>query len=399
MKTAFPIKQFEGLETPFYYYDLERLDLTLQRVKAEANKSDYKIHYALKANANERILRLISAMGFGADCVSGYEILKAIETGFAPCGIFFAGVGKADWEINLGLDKQIGCFNCESVQELRLLNEMAKSKSCKAPVALRINPNVDANTHHYITTGIAENKFGINAWEWDVVTDVISTSDNLDFKGLHFHIGSQITSHDTFASLCTRINQISAWFTNHHLFPRIIDAGGGLGVDYSHPDGPLPDFESYFNLFRKHLDLKPGQELHFEPGRALVAQSGSLISRVLFIKEGVSTRFAILDAGMTELIRPALYQSYHPIENLTSSGPLRTYDVVGPICESSDCFGKSVHLPETQRGDLIAIRITGAYGETMSSSYNLRKKVNTWYSDEIQNHDPQSYPPSGKQAG
>jgi len=386
MKTLFPIQEFEGLETPFYYYDLDRLDQLLHQVATLSDRTGYRIHYALKANANDRILQRISAAGFGADCVSGYEILKALETGFDPSGIFFAGVGKADWEINLGLEKRIGCFNVESVEELRLLDRLAGQQGCQAPVALRINPNVDANTHRYITTGIAENKFGINPWDWDLITDILLTSCHLDFKGLHFHIGSQITNLDTFNGLCARINEISTWFSNHRLYPRLIDAGGGLGVDYSNPDGDGPDFESYFNLFSNHLDLRSGQELHLEPGRALVAHSGSLISRVLFIKEGITTRFAILDAGMTELIRPALYQARHPIENLTSLGDEKVYDVVGPICESSDCFGKSVSLPETRRGDLIAIRMTGAYGETMSSSYNLRKKVKSWYSDEIIKH-------------
>jgi len=399
MKTVFPIRQFQNLETPFYYYDVVRLEETVHRVGALAAQSGYHIHYALKANSNDRILRLISSAGFGADCVSGHEILKAIETGFDPSAILFAGVGKSDWEINLGLDSRIGSFNCESVQELRLIKELAGRKQLTAPVSLRINPNVNANTHQYITTGIAENKFGINPWDWEPITDILLNSDNLDFTGLHFHIGSQITDLEIFHGLCSRINEISTWFANHRLYPRMINAGGGLGVDYSRPDGPMPDFESYFMLFRDHLDLKPGQELHFEPGRALVAQSGTLISRVLFIKEGINTRFAILDAGMTELIRPALYQAFHPIENLTSSGTVRSYDVVGPICESSDCFGKAVHLPDTRRGDLIAIRMAGAYGETMSSSYNLRKKVKIWYSDEIVTDDAESHTSPGEQAG
>jgi diaminopimelate decarboxylase len=380
----FPLDKFRSLPTPFYYYDMGRLENLVAKMARISTGYEFPVHYALKANANEKILKLISQAGFGADCVSGYEIRKALETGFPAEKIFFAGVGKADWEIELALDAGIGCFNCESVDELILLNEMSAARGTKASVSIRINPNVDAETHHYITTGIEENKFGINAWEWEEVVQVLKSSESLHFKGLHFHIGSQITNMDVFKSLCNRVNEISAWFTGKRLFPEILDMGGGLGIDYSHPDSPDPDFESYFRIFKEHLTLLPGQEVHFEPGRALVAQSGTLISRVLFVKKGVKTRFAILDAGMTELIRPALYQAVHPIENLTSQGPVQTYDVVGPICESSDCFGKALHLPETRRGDLIAIRHAGAYGETMSSAYNLREKVKTFYSDELQ---------------
>jgi diaminopimelate decarboxylase len=383
-KTRFPLDRFQTLETPFYYYDLELLNQTLENMARKAGSLGYRLHYALKANANEKILQLIVGKGFGADCVSGYEIRRALESGFAPGGIVFAGVGKADWEIRLGLEAGIACFNCESVQELQVINQIAGETGRKAPVALRINPHVDARTHHYITTGIEENKFGINPWEWETVADTLSGLKNLHFAGLHFHIGSQITDHEVFKGLCTRINEIAQWFTHRQLRPAIINVGGGLGIDYADPDGPIPDFETYFDIFRRHLDLKPAQELHFEPGRALVAQCGTLVSRVLYVKDGVNTRFAILDAGMTELIRPALYQAYHAIQNLTSGGPVHKYDVVGPICESSDCFGKAVKLPETRRGDLVAIRSVGAYGETMSSGYNLREKVKTWYSDEFE---------------
>lgn len=399
MKTRFPVDQFQQLETPFYYYDLDRLDKTLEGVAKLAGQNGFRLHYALKANANVRILTRISACGFGADCVSGYEVRRALETGFKPGEIVFAGVGKADWEIEFGLDQGISCFNSESIQELEVINDIAAHKGMKAPVVLRINPHVDARTHHYITTGIEENKFGINPWDWDRVIRFLDRSANLEWKGLHFHIGSQITNLDVFKGLCTRINEIQAWFSCNNLTPQIINVGGGLGIDYSNPDGDDADFKTYFDIFKQHLDLQPGQEVHFEPGRAIVAQSGSLISKVLYIKEGVKTRFAILDAGMTELIRPALYQAFHQIENLTSSANEMLYDVVGPICESSDCFGKAVNLPETRRGDLIAIRSAGAYGETMSSNYNLREKVKTWYSDEILSDEPSTHTASGKQAG
>jgi diaminopimelate decarboxylase len=399
MKTLFPLDPFHQFETPFYYYDTDRLEQTLCTAIGEARRYGFRLHYALKANANIPILKRISGHGYGADCVSGYEVRRALETGFHPSDIVFAGVGKADWEIHLGLDNGIACFNSESIQELQVINGIAAEKGLKAPVALRINPHVDARTHHYITTGIEENKFGLNPWDWEPVIRYLSEAGNLEWKGLHFHIGSQITNYDVFKGLCTRINEIQAWFSCNGLTPKIINVGGGLGIDYSDPDGGDPDFAGYFRIFRNHLELQPGQEVHFEPGRALVAQSGSLISRVLYVKEGVKTRFAILDAGMTELIRPALYQAYHAIENITSGGPGKLYDVVGPICESSDCFGKAVHLPETRRGDLIAIRSAGAYGETMSSNYNLREKVTTRYSDLILPDESRTHTPSGEQAG
>jgi diaminopimelate decarboxylase len=399
MKTRFPVDQFQQLETPFYYYDIERLDKTLREVAELAVRHGYRVHYALKANANVPILNLISGYGYGADCVSGYEVRRALETGFKPSDIVFAGVGKADWEIEFGLDNGISCFNSESIQELEVINEIAARKGVKAPIALRINPHVDAHTHHYITTGVEENKFGLNPWDWEAVIRYLAGAKNLDWLGLHFHIGSQITNYDVFKGLCTRINEIQAWFACNGLIPRIINVGGGLGIDYSHPDGDDPDFKSYFAIFKDHLELQPGQEVHFEPGRALVAQSGSLISKVLYVKEGVKTRFAILDAGMTELIRPALYQAYHAIENISSSATTCLYDVVGPICESSDCFGKAVNLPETRRGDLIAIRSAGAYGETMSSNYNLREKVKSRYSEEFQHDESSTHTSSGEQAG
>lgn len=364
-------------KTPFYYYDLKNLEITLNKVKENAGKYGYIVHYALKANANDRIINKIKNAGFGADCVSGNEVKKAVESGFDPKHIAFAGVGKTDEEINYALDHDIFCFNCESLQELEVLQELAFSKSKKAAIALRINPNVNAYTHHYITTGLEENKFGINMWEMDAVLKLLQDLPNIELKGLHFHIGSQITDLSAFKNLCIKVNEIQQWFLSKKIILEHINVGGGLGVDYQEPDKkPFADFESYFKLFHDFLELQPHQKLHFELGRAIVAQCGSLISKVLYIKNGINTDFAILDAGMTELIRPALYQSYHKVENISKINfPANSkYDVVGPICESSDCFGKAVVLPETQRGDIIAIRTTGAYGEVMVSVYNLREQ-------------------------
>jgi diaminopimelate decarboxylase len=381
------ITKFKDLETPFYYYDLELLKKTLGELTEESSKRNYKIHYALKANSNDRILKLISSFGLGADCVSGNEIIKAVSTDFKNDEIVFAGVGKSDKEIRIALDSNISCFNVESKQELEVINSIASAQNKIASIAIRINPNIDANTHHYITTGLEENKFGINTWELPTIIEKLSSLKNISLIGLHFHIGSQITDLNVFKGLCTRINEIQKWFDEHNIQLRNINVGGGLGINYEDPDVELiPDFKSYFHVFEKFLEVRQGQEIHFEIGRAIVGQCGSLISRVLFIKEGINTNFAILDAGMTELIRPALYQSYHKIENLSNFEFRNSnfkYDVVGPICESSDTFGKSILLPETKRGDLIAIRSTGAYGEVMSSGYNLREKIQGYFSDQL----------------
>jgi diaminopimelate decarboxylase len=308
-----------------------------------------------------------------------------VENGFDPKSIVFSGVGKSDKEIETALKQAILCFNCESIQELEVINGLAAMNGKTADIALRINPNVHAYTHKYITTGLEENKFGINPWEFDAILDKLPLLKNIRLVGLHFHIGSQITDLSAFKNLCVRVNEINRWFADQHFYPRVINLGGGLGIDYKHPDeNPVPDFSAYFHVFREFIELLPGQELHLEPGRALVAQCGSLITKVLYIKKGVNVNFAICDAGMTELIRPALYQAFHRIQNITSlSEEIVKYDVVGPICESSDCFGKSVVMPETFRGDLIALRSAGAYGETMASQYNLRDLVGAVYSDEL----------------
>ena len=298
--------------------------------------------------------------------------------------LFFAGVGKADWEINLGLDNNIACFNVESIPELEIINELAEKKGKVAKVALRINPNVNANTHHYITTGLEENKFGINQWDLENVIAVLKQLNNVELEGIHFHIGSQITDLMSFKDLCIRVNELQKWFISHQILPKVVNVGGGLGINYEEPDEEsIPDFKSFFKLFDEFLELKPGQELHFELGRSIVAQCGSLLTKVLYVKNGVNTKFAIVDAGMSDLIRPALYQAYHKIENLSSDKAIEKYDVVGPICESSDCFGKAVDLPETNRGDLITIRSAGAYGEIMANRYNLRSLPSAYYSDEI----------------
>lgn len=371
------IEKFKNIETPFYYYDLNLLNRTLEKVKHLAEKYHFHVHYALKANSNEEILKIISSYGFGADCVSGGEVLKALKTGFTPRDIVFAGVGKSDKEMVCALEKNIFCFNCESTQEIEVLNDLAAKHHKTAAIAVRINPNVEANTHQYIATGKDENKFGINRIELDAIVNLVKSCDNIRLIGIHFHIGSQIRDLDNFRSLCMRVNEIQDWFADKGISLTEINVGGGLGINYQEPDNEnIADFEHYFAIFHENLKLKPHQKVHFELGRSFVAQCGSLISKVLYIKKGVNKQFAILDAGMNVLIRPALYQAYHKIENITSTASqTETYDVVGPICESADFFGKEVELPITQRGDLIAVRSAGAYGEVMMSDYNLKDKA------------------------
>ena len=385
MKGQLPVEKFNNIRTPFYYYDMELLQQTLDTINEEAGKhAGYKVHYAVKANVNPKVLQLIRHAGLGADCVSGGEIKAALNAGFPANEIVYAGVGKGDWEINLGLDADIFCFNVESVAELEIINELAAAKSKTARVAFRVNPDVGAHTHANITTGLAENKFGI------ALDDLIPTIErahkmaNIEFIGLHFHIGSQILDMNDFKKLCKKINEIQAELDAKGISVANINVGGGLGIDYDNPEAaPIPDFKKYFDTYATNLVLREGQTLHFELGRAVVGQCGSLITRTLYVKQGTHKQIVIVDAGMTDLIRPALYQAHHKIENLSSREPLRTYDVVGPICESSDVFDKAIELPCCHRGDLIAIRSAGAYGEIMASQYNCRQLPKGYVTEDL----------------
>ena len=382
MAVKYPLDKFNEVQTPFYYYDIELLEDTLNNINDCTKGLPFYVHYAVKANANDHILRTINTAGLGIDCVSGGEVAAAINAGFDSKKIVFAGVGKTDREISLALDANILCFNVESIPELEAINELAQQKGKIADVAFRINPNVDAHTHKYITTGLSENKFGINLEQLPDVLKLASTLKNINVVGLHFHIGSQITILEPFKVLCDKINALQKEVNEMGFKLKIINVGGGLGVDYENPDkNPIPDFKSYFDIFKNNLILQEGQEVHFELGRAIVAQCGSLITHVTYVKKGTAKQFVITDAGMTDLIRPALYQAHHNIENITATTETtEIYDVVGPICESSDCFGENETLPTTKRGDLLALRTAGAYGEIMASRYNLRDLPTAVYS-------------------
>lgn len=385
MKGIFPLEKLERLQTPFYYYDAELLRQTLRAINQEASKHEgFCVHYAIKANANPKVLRIIREAGLGADCVSGGEIEASIKAGFPNKKIVYAGVGKSDWEINLGLDNDIFCFNVESIPELEVINELAAAKGKVARVAFRLNPNVGAHTHANITTGLAENKFGIDMLDMLKVIEEASHMQHVKVVGLHFHIGSQILDMGDFEALCNRVNELQNELERHRIRVEHINVGGGLGIDYQHPNRvPIPDFKAYFDTYAKKLKLRDGQTLHFELGRAVVAQCGTLVTRTLYIKEGRAKKFCIVDAGFTDLIRPALYQAYHKIENLSSEEPAEAYDVVGPICESTDVFAKQIDLNKAHRGDLLAIRSAGAYGEIMASQYNCRRLPIGYISEEL----------------
>lgn len=377
---------FGKFRTPYYYYDTQLLGETLAAIKSETDKHEgWHLHYAVKACANPKVLRQIQQAGFGADCVSGGEIRTCLKNGFPASEIVFAGVGKADWEIELALEAGIQCFNVESIPELEVIAEIAERMGKVANVSFRINPDVGAHTHAHITTGLAENKFGIAKEDMVRVIRIARQMSGIRFVGLHFHIGSQILQMDDFQALCFRVNELQDQLEAEGITDvKDINVGGGLGIDYQNPDGhPVPDFKAYFDTYAKHLKLRPGQHLHFELGRAVVGQCGSLVTRCLYVKQTATKEFVIVDAGMTELLRPALYGAHHQIQNLSSTSPERTYDVVGPICESSDTFARDCQLPQTKRGDLIALRSAGAYGETMASQYNCRELPAAYTTEDL----------------
>ncbi len=385
MYTPFPLAALGDRATPYYFYDLSLLRETLSVLLTELRRyPGFTMHYAIKANANASLLRVIAATGIGADCVSGGEIEAAVRAGFHSEDIVFAGVGKADWEIRLAIEHNIGCFNVESVPELEVINALAGELGATARVALRLNPDVSAHTHKHITTGLAENKFGIPAEDMLAVIALAQAMEHIELIGLHFHIGSQIVDMGDYVALCERVNALQDVLQQHGITIDNINVGGGLGINYESPDvAPIAPFADYLATVDSHLRRSDRQRVHFELGRAIVAQCGSLITRVLYVKRGTRKTFCIVDAGMTELIRPALYHAHHAIEALTHSDGEDTYDVVGPICESSDVFAKDLQLPTVRRGDLIAIRSAGAYGEAMASHYNCRHTLTSITSEEI----------------
>ncbi len=382
---------FKRVATPFYYYDIELFEKTADKIAELSARTGIQVHYSLKANADRRMNEILSSRGIGADCVSGDEIEFAVGCGYEPKKIFFAGVGKTDKEICQAFQVGIGAFVVESLEEIAIIGDIAKRLDRKAVIALRINPNIDPHTHHYITTGLYEDKFGISDRSFDEAVAMMRNCPNIEFFGLQFHIGSQILEvKDVIALECKKVNEIVATFEANGITVRNIDLGGGLGIDYDEPDkNPIPDFETWFQTICDNLVRRPDQTVHVEPGRSIVAQCGSLISEVLYVKRGENRRFLMIDAGMNDLIRPALYGAYHKIENLSAhyddndQRDMRVYDVVGPVCESADTFGTQRSLAKSHRGDKIAIRSAGAYGQVMASNYNMRPFAPAVYSDRL----------------
>lgn len=382
MKT-WPLSIFEKLRTPFYFYDMELLEEHLHIAASAAKKYGYSIHYAIKANHNSRILNSMKRAGFGVDCVSENELLLALNNNFSPSKILLAGVGKTDHEIRLAINNSIEAIHVESIEELMVINGIAGEMKKRVRIALRINPDVDAYTHPSITTGLSENKFGISLRKINELIPLASELDHIDIIGLHFHIGSQIEKLEVFKSLSLRVNEIWSNFISNGFSFNYLNLGGGLGVDYYSPDDNVAPFDSYFKIFKENLKVGEETEIHFELGRSLIAHSGSLISKVLYVKKGDEKDFLILDAGMTDLMRPALYHSYHQIDNLSALGDTHIYDIVGPVCESSDTFAQKRAITKSTRNDIVAIRSAGAYGEVMSSNYNLRPNPKAIFSDEL----------------
>ena len=383
-QTVFDPEILRSTPTPFYYYDMKLLHATLDSIRRAAAGRPVCVHYAIKANSQTPVLQAIAAAGLGADCVSGAEIEAAVSAGFDPKRIVYAGVGKRDDEIITALRHRIGCINVESVEEIEIIARLADSLGLTAPIALRVNPDIDAHTHKYITTGLQENKFGIDRRMLDKALETVRALPSLNLIGLHFHIGSQITTMEPYVVLCHRVNKLLKKLSADGWNFSFINLGGGLGVDYDNPDGnPVAPFDELVDTLCSYMHLAPGQTIHIEPGRAVVAQCGSLITRVLYVKQGVDRRFIITDAGMTDLIRPALYQAYHRIDNLSAqsrpAGPETLYDIVGPVCASTDTFARDRLMPPTFRDDILAIRTAGAYGQTMSSCYNMRRLPDAVY--------------------
>jgi diaminopimelate decarboxylase len=360
----------EEVGTPFYCYSSATLERHY-RVFAEAFPKGTLIAYSVKANGNLGVLRTLAALGAGADVVSGGELKKALKAGIPANKVVFSGVGKTRAEMTLALEAGIHQFNVESEPELIALNDVAKGLGQRAPITIRINPDVDAKTHAKITTGTSENKFGIPWSRAREAYKLAASLPSLEIVGVDMHIGSQITELSPFEAAFARVaDLVKALRADGHAIRRI-DLGGGLGVPYAPADPEPPAPELYgAAVSRAVADLNC--ELILEPGRLIAANAGVLVSRVTYVKAGEAKRFLILDAGMNDLIRPAMYDAHHEIVSVCEAANTAVYDVVGPVCESSDLFGSNRRLPELKEGDVVAILTAGAYGAVMASAYNAR---------------------------
>ena len=362
--------------TPFYCYSAATLERHY-KVFAGALPTDSLVAYAVKANDNLAVLKTLAKLGAGADVVSGGELAKALAAGVPAGRIMFSGVGKTRAEMRAALEAGIYQFNVESEPELAALDEVAQSMGRRAAVSLRINPAVDARPHAKITTGTAETKFGIPFAHARQAYAHAAKMAGIEIVGVDVHIGSQITELEPFETAFTRIGElIQALRADGHTISRL-DLGGGLGVPYQHNDRPPPDPTAYGAMVTR-VTKDFGCKLSFEPGRLIAANAGVLVSEVIYVKRGDAKTFLIIDAGMNDLVRPAMYDAWHEIVAVAEpapGAPRPKYDVVGPVCETSDLFASDRPLPELKSGDLVAILSAGAYGAVMAGDYNARPRV------------------------
>lgn len=372
-------------KTPFYLYDKSLLIDTLKSAQNFASsylKHKFCLHYALKANDNPDLLKVILNNHFGIDCVSGGEVKKALNAGFRPDKIVFAGVGKTDSEIRYALKNDISAFNTESIQEIEVINKIAKNLNIVAKIMIRVNPDVDAKTHKHISTGKYDNKFGITFDDALNFLKTLALFKNIHFIGLHYHIGSQITDMAVFKELTGKINSHYKKLQKLNINITDLNIGGGLGVNYKNPSKePIADFNNYFKIISQNLDIPSQIKLHFELGRSIVAQCGALVSQVIFTKNTAGTNFAIIDAGMNDLMRPALYSAKHKITKVSNpkTKAMDKYHIVGPVCESTDVFAKNLKIEGLTRGDKIIIYSAGAYGAVLANQYNSRAKIKEYW--------------------
>lgn len=361
--------------TPCYIYSHATLIRHFRAYDSAFKNIPHIIAFAMKANSNLAILRLMAKEGSGVDIVSGGELFRALKAGVSPAKIVFAGVGKNVEEIRDALNADILMFNVESSAEIYAINDVAASIGKKARVALRINPDIDPKTHPYISTGLKKSKFGIAADRALEEFKVASTLKHIDVVGVHAHIGSQLTEVTPFVESLKKVLKLVETLKGEGINIRYLNIGGGLGITYADEKPPLPqDLADAVSPFIKDLDLT----LIMEPGRVIVGNAGILVTKALYEKVGEAKRFAIVDAAMNDLIRPSLYSAYHEIKPVSESllqRPKHTVDVVGPVCESGDFLAKDRILPEIRPGDLLAVMSAGAYGFVMASNYNSRPRV------------------------
>lgn len=370
-------------QTPTYVYSRLALTTAFEQFQSGLSGHDHLICFAVKANPSLAILNLFARLGAGFDIVSGGELARVLAAGGDPQKVVFSGVGKSHAEIRAALEAGIFCFNVESANELQRIQQVAAAMGKIAPVSLRVNPNVDAKTHPYISTGLKNNKFGVAFEDAHALYRQAAQMPNIAVHGVDCHIGSQITELSPFLDALDKVLGLVDALARENIHIRHIDVGGGVGITYS--DETPPDFKTYTAAIMQKLAGRPVKVL-FEPGRALVGNAGVLLTKVEYLKPGETKNFAIVDAAMNDLMRPALYDAYHGITTIApSTAPVHTYEVVGPVCESGDFLGHDRDLAIAE-GDYLAIHSAGAYGMSMASNYNTRGRAAEVLVDGDQTH-------------